>query len=158
MIIGYNDVAKKLVNYLEEEGMNTEIIGFCEEQKNVHELSNYPIVSGISGAMAVSKRYQVNEIYSTIGPEQDPDIYELMMQADQECIRFRIIPDLSLFIKRPVYIDYLKDMPVLSMRTEPLNDVSNRIKKTFVRCRSELAGNYFYSFMARADYGNIDNA
>src|SRR5688500_11227406 len=30
VIIGYNDVAKKLVNYLEEEGMNTEIIGFCE--------------------------------------------------------------------------------------------------------------------------------
>ena len=129
VIIGYNDVAKKLVHYLEEEGMNTEIIGFCEEQKNVHELSNYPIVSGIGGAMSISKQYQVNEIYSTIGPEQDADIYELMMQADQECIRFRIIPDLSFFIKRPVYIDYLKDMPVLSMRTEPLNDVSNRIKK-----------------------------
>ena len=109
VIIGYNDVAKKLVNYLEEEGMNTEIVGFCEETKNVHELSNYPIVSGISGAMDISKQYQVNEIYSTIGPEQDQEIYELMMQADQECIRFRIIPDLSFFIKRPVYIDYLKD-------------------------------------------------
>jgi putative colanic acid biosysnthesis UDP-glucose lipid carrier transferase len=129
IIIGYNDVAKKLVHYLEEEGMNTQIIGFCEEQKNVHELSNYPIVSDIGGVMDISRQYQVNEIYSTIGPEQDGDIYELMLQADQECIRFRIIPDLSFFIKRPVYIDYLKDMPVLSMRTEPLNDVSNRIKK-----------------------------
>jgi len=129
IIIGYNEVAKKLVHYLEEEGMNTEIVGFCEEQENVHELSNYPIVSDRSGVMRVSREYQVNEIYSTIGPEQDSDIYELMMQADQECIRFRIIPDLSFFIKRPVYIDYLKDMPVLSIRTEPLNDVSNRIKK-----------------------------
>lgn len=129
MIIGYNDMAKKLVSYLEEEGMNAEIVGFCEETENIQELSNYPIVSSIANAMEASQQYRVNEIYSTIAPEQDIGIYQLMKEADQACIHFRLIPDLSYFIKRIVYINYLKDIPVLSLRQEPLNDAGNRIRK-----------------------------
>ena len=43
MIIDYNDRAKKLASYLEQEPVKTEIVGFCEEAKNVYELSHYPI-------------------------------------------------------------------------------------------------------------------
>ncbi len=131
IILGYNDMAKKLATYLEEESLNTQIMGFCEEENNVHELSTYPILSNIGDALAVSKRMDINEIYSTIAPEQDKVIYELIKQADQECIRFRLIPDLSLFIRQPVHINYLRDMPVLSMRSEPLDDVSSRGRKRF---------------------------
>jgi putative colanic acid biosynthesis UDP-glucose lipid carrier transferase len=92
-------------------------------------LSNYPILSGINDVIQTSKNYKVTEIFSTIAPEQQSGIYKLMTQADQECIRFRIIPDLNHFVRKPVHIDYLNDMPVLSLRKEPLDDVGNRIKK-----------------------------
>ena len=129
MIIGYNSLAKKLASYLEEEGMNTEIVGFCEEAENVHELSNYPIVDSVDNSIIASRLYHVNEIYSTIAPEQHMGIYELMQEADEACIHFRLIPDLSQFIKRNVYINYLKDIPVLSLRQEPLSKAGNRIRK-----------------------------
>jgi putative colanic acid biosynthesis UDP-glucose lipid carrier transferase len=129
MILGYNDRAKKLAAYLEQEPVKTEIIGFCEEEKNVHELTHYPIVSGLDNVIETSKKYNVTEIFSTISPEQQTGIYSLINQADQACIRFRIIPDLNQFIRKPVHIDYLNDMPVLSLRKEPLDDVANRMKK-----------------------------
>jgi putative colanic acid biosysnthesis UDP-glucose lipid carrier transferase len=129
IIIGYNDTAKKLASYLEEESLNTQIMGFCEDELNVRELSNYPILCDINNAILISKKMDINEIYSTIAPEQENLIYDIMKQADQECIRFRIIPDLSIFIKQPVYINYLRDMPVLSMRSEPLDDVTSRGRK-----------------------------
>jgi len=129
IILGYNDMAKKLASYLEEESLNTQIMGFCEDERNVNELSNYPILCNISNAMMISKEMDINEIYSTIAPEQETVIYDLMKQADQECIRFRIIPDLRFFVNKPVYINYLRDMPVLSMRSEPLDDVSSRGRK-----------------------------
>lgn len=131
MIIGYNDRAKKLAEYLEQEPVKTEIVGYCEEEENITELSNYPILSGIKDVIETSKNYKVTEIFSTIAPEQQSGIYKLMTQADQECIRFRIIPDLNHFVRKPVHIDYLNDMPVLSLRKEPLDDVGNRIKKRF---------------------------
>jgi putative colanic acid biosynthesis UDP-glucose lipid carrier transferase len=131
MIIGYNDRAKKLAEYLEQEPIKTEIVGYCEEEENITELSNYPIMGGIKDVIETSKEHKVTEIYSTIAPEQKEGMYKLMNQADQACIRFRIIPDFNHFISKPVHIDYFNDMPVLSLRKEPLDDIGNRIKKRF---------------------------
>lgn len=129
IILGYNDTAKKLARYFEEDGINTQLIGFIEDQKNIHELSNYPVLSNIDQTLQVAKELGVQEIFSTITPEQNNEIYNLMYQAEKECIRFKIVPNLSIFITREVHIDYFGDLPILSLRSEPLDDVGNRIKK-----------------------------
>ncbi len=129
IILGYNDIAKKLTNYFEEDGINTQVMGFIEDSENISELSHYPILSNIGNALQTAKDLDVQEIYSTITPEQNKDIYELMYLAEKECIRFKIVPNLSVFITRDVHIEYFGDLPILSLRSEPLDDVGNRIKK-----------------------------
>lgn len=129
IILGYNDTAKKLAKYFEEDAINTRLIGFIEDNKNIHELSHYPVLSNISDTLEVAKELGAQEIFSTITPEQNKDIYNLMYQAEKECIRFKIVPNLSVFITREVHIDYFGDLPILSLRSEPLDDVGNRIKK-----------------------------
>ena len=129
VIIGYNPLSKKLVDYLSEEGVNKEIIGFCEESENVHELSNYPILSSVSQTLEVCKQHGVTEIYSTVAPEHNHSLYGLIQGADENCIRFKIVPDLGFFFKKQMHIDYLKEIPVISLRKEPLEDLGNRIKK-----------------------------
>ena len=129
MVIGYNSLSKRLVNYLEEDDINKEVVGFCEEYENVHELSAYPILSNIDGAMEVCKQYGVTEIYSTISPEHNSSIYSLIQTADDNCIRFKIVPDLGIFMKQKMHIDFLKEIPVIMLRHEPLQDVDNRLKK-----------------------------
>jgi putative colanic acid biosynthesis UDP-glucose lipid carrier transferase len=129
VILGYNETAKKLAKYFEEDGINTELIGFIEDNKNIHELSHYPVLSDIGGTLQIAKEMDVQEIFSTITPEQNNDIYNLMYQAEKECIRFKIVPNLSVFITREVHIEYFGDLPILSLRSEPLDDVGNRLKK-----------------------------
>lgn len=129
LIIGYNSTSKKLESYFEEEGINCHLIGFAEDTKKVTELSKHPILSSIDNAIQIAKAHAVDEIYSTITPEQNHFIYKLMSTAEKECIRFKIVPDFSWVINRPVYVDYIRDMPILSLRSEPLDDVGNRIKK-----------------------------
>jgi len=129
LIIGYNDVAKKLVSYLETENMNIQIIGYCEERSKIKELSNYPIISSINNVIEVSKQYNVNQIYSTISPEEDFRIAGLMKDADNLCIHFKLIPDLSQFIKTPFHISYINDMAVMNLRSEPLSNLLSRLKK-----------------------------
>jgi putative colanic acid biosynthesis UDP-glucose lipid carrier transferase len=131
LIIGYNNIAKKMVSYLEEEDADTEIVGFCENPERVQELSHYPILGTVSNAISLSQQHEVTEIISTIAPEQNLKIYDMMREADQACIHFRLIPDLSYFIKKSVHIDYFRDIPVLSLRREPLADAGNRIQKRF---------------------------
>ena len=129
LIIGYNPTAKKLETYLEEEGFNIKLLGFIEDEKNITELSKHPILADLNNTIQVAKKLNIQEIFSTITPEQNKYIYNLMSMAEKECIRFKIVPDLSLFVNRQVHIDYSRDMPVLSMRSEPLVDVGNRLKK-----------------------------
>jgi putative colanic acid biosynthesis UDP-glucose lipid carrier transferase len=129
IIVGYNEMAKKLARYFEEEGINTELLGFVEESVNVHELTNYPVLTGINNTIELAKEMQVQEIFSTIMPEQNALIYHLMNDAENSCVRFKIIPDFSMFLKKPVVVDYLSDMPVLALRGDPLEDMGNRIKK-----------------------------
>ena len=99
--------------------------------KQVHELSNYPILGGLTSVIEVSQQHKVTEIFSTISPDQNESIYQLIQNAERECIRFKLIPNFSFFANVPFYIDYFGNIPVLSLRKEPLEDVANRIKKRF---------------------------
>ncbi|MBS1921533.1 MAG: undecaprenyl-phosphate glucose phosphotransferase [Bacteroidetes bacterium] len=129
LIVGYNEVSKKLAQQLEEDALNTKIIGYCENGQEVHELSNYPIIGGLNNVIEVSKQYQVNEIFSTVAPDGNEQIYELMQKADQACIRFKLVPNFNVFTRLPVHVDYFGSLPVLSLRKEPLDDIANRIRK-----------------------------
>lgn len=132
IILGYNDTAKKLTTHFEENGISIQMIGYIENSENVHELLHYPVLSDIPDTIKIAKELNVQEIYSTITPEQNNFIYNLIYQSEKECIRFKIVPNLSFFIRKDVHIDYFGDLPVLSLRREPLEDVGNRFKKRFL--------------------------
>ena len=129
IILGFNETAKKLASYFEQDGLNTQIIGYIEDEEKIDELSHYPVLANVTDTLRVAKELDVQEIFSTITPEQNNFIYELMYQSEKECIRFRIVPNLSIFITREVHIEYFGELPILSLRKEPLDDVGNRIKK-----------------------------
>lgn len=129
LILGYNETAKKLAAHFEQDALNTQIIGYVEDEENIQELSHYPVLANIDNTLRVAKELDVQEIFSTITPEQNNYIYDLMYQSEKECIRFRIVPNLSVFITREVHIEYYGELPILSLRKEPLDDVGNRIKK-----------------------------
>lgn len=129
IILGLNDAAKKLAGYLEQEGINTQLLGFIEDEKNVKELTNYPVLAEFRNAIEIAKELDVQEIFSTIAPEQNRYIYTLMNDAEKKCMRFKIVPDFSVFFRKPIVIDYIRDMPVLSLRSDPMEDIGNRIKK-----------------------------
>ena len=128
IVIGYNDLSKKLVHYLSSD-INVRVIGYCEEYEKITELSNYPILGNISKTLELCKEYGATEIYSTIAPEHNSFVYELIKSADQHCIRFKLVPDLGIFMNRQMHIDHLQDIPVVALHNEPLQDLGNRIKK-----------------------------
>jgi putative colanic acid biosynthesis UDP-glucose lipid carrier transferase len=129
LVIGYNSLSKKLVDYFESGGINKQVVGYCEEAANVKELSHYPILGDVRGALEICKTFGVTEIFSTIAPEHDPYIYQLIQNADQNCIRFRIVPDIHYFVNKQVHVDYFHEIPVITLRNEPLEDIGNRIRK-----------------------------
>src|SRR5436190_968477 len=85
----------------------------------------------VANAIEISQENKATEIFSTILPDQNETIYQIIQKAEQACIRFKLIPNFSLLTTFPVHIDYYGSIPILSLRKEPLEDVANRVRKRF---------------------------
>lgn len=129
MILGYNDTAIKLTKYLESDGQNTKILGYTENDENIYELTNYPIIGDISSTLRIATELHAQEIFSTITPEKNEQIYDLMQNAEKNCIKFKVVPDLHSFFAHDAHIEFYGTIPVLSRRSSALDDMGNIIKK-----------------------------
>ncbi len=129
VILGYNDVSKQLVDSFIDVKSNLQFEGFFEEYSKVHELSYYPVIGNLEDCVPYAKDNNIKEIYSTLSPEQFPYLYTLAHEAEQHFIRFRFVPDFRMFVNRQIYIDYFNNIPIISLRSEPLDDIANRIRK-----------------------------
>ncbi|GEO05998.1 undecaprenyl-phosphate glucose phosphotransferase [Adhaeribacter aerolatus] len=129
LILGNNQVAKKLTAYLERQGFGANIVGYVDDKVSATGTTKLPVFNNLDEALTISNQLQVNEIYSTIMPENNHKVYNMMKQADKDLIRFKIVPDFSYFIDRPIHIDYLNDLPILTVRREPLEEEINRFNK-----------------------------
>ncbi|WP_207495290.1 undecaprenyl-phosphate glucose phosphotransferase [Aridibaculum aurantiacum] len=131
VVVGYNELSKRLVD-IYGEGQSRrkfEVEGYFESAENVKELSKYPILGDLDEVISYSLENKVQEIYSTISPEKNEHIYQMAQEAERNFIRFKLVPDFSSFVNRKVYIDFERDIPILSMRPEPLEEYDGRFKK-----------------------------
>ena len=129
VIIGYNDVAKNLADHYFSFSKNVVIEGYFENYKNVTELSAYPILGNINDCLEYCIENNISEIYSTLAAKDYPDLYEVAEQAENNFIRFKFVPDFHLYANRDIHVEYVEDIPILSLRSEPLEDIASRIKK-----------------------------
>jgi putative colanic acid biosynthesis UDP-glucose lipid carrier transferase len=129
IVLGYNDISKRLINYFQKETKLVNLMGCFEDEENITELSTFPIIGSLSQSLQFAKDNNVNEIYSTIAPESHPFLYELAKDAENHFIHFKFVPDYQIFVNRNIFVDFVDDIPVLSLRKEPLEDTGNKIKK-----------------------------
>ncbi len=129
VILGYNDVAKRLAYSFSTQNSISTVEGYFEDREIVDELSLLPIIGNINECLAYAIDNNINEIYSTISPERNAYIYEMAHKAERSLIRFKFVPDFKLYVNRNTHMEYIDQFPVLSLRPEPLEDITNSIKK-----------------------------
>ena len=129
VIIGYNEMAVKLAERFSQQRNISSVEGYFEDKDRVSELSLLPIIGNIDECLQYAMNNNINEIYSTISPERNTSIYEMAYRAEKSLIRFKFVPDFKLYVNRTTHMEYIDQFPVLSLRPEPLEDVTNSIKK-----------------------------
>jgi len=80
----------------------------------------------------IVRSQQIDEVIIAKPLRKEEIILKLVDQCEYEGIRFRIVPDFFRVIRNRTVMDSLGDIPLIAIRTEPLNILSNRvIKRTF---------------------------
>ena len=131
-IIGYNPTAKKLADHFSRQRGDYVFHGFFDDEisRNASNFNtSYTVVGPIEHCINYAKENRVEEIYSTILPNQNIKVEKLVQTADEHCIRIKFVPDFSRQIDNRFYISYVGDFPIITLRKDPLDDMTNRLKK-----------------------------
>ena len=131
LIIGGGDVAKGLHDYFfSDDILGIKLLGIFSDKKPVFKTDIS--IESIDRIKDFSIENEIDEIYYTLPLTNTEDIQDLVDFADQNLIRFKVIPDFRGFPLRRVNIDFFDNVPVLSFRKEPLKDsISRFLKRLF---------------------------
>jgi putative colanic acid biosynthesis UDP-glucose lipid carrier transferase len=74
----------------------------------------------------------IDEIYCTLPSAKDEKITRMLNFAEKNMIRFYIVPEISRYVKKKMDLESIESVPIMAVRTEPLQFLQNRIiKRTF---------------------------
>lgn len=71
----------------------------------------------------------INEIYVSTNSFSNNEMYKITSYADNNLIRVKLILDKKSIFSRNLNIDYFNDLPIVSLRSLPLDNANNRIIK-----------------------------
>ena len=96
------------------------------------ESLNGAVLGKVEDAKDFARTNLTDEIYCSLSGMRNEQVSDLIKFCDQNLIRFKLIPDFRGLMSRKVKIDFYEMVPVISLRTEPLESFINRlVKKSF---------------------------
>lgn len=128
-IFGHNEVGVKLANYFIDNTSLYSFHGFLDVSPTEKSNGSENVVGTLSDCVEYAVDNNISEIYSTILPEQNNEIEELIESAEKNCVRVKFITPTNTFASNFYQLEYFDNIPVVSHRPEPLHDLKNRLKK-----------------------------
>ncbi|MDR0864174.1 MAG: undecaprenyl-phosphate glucose phosphotransferase [Candidatus Symbiothrix sp.] len=71
----------------------------------------------------------IDEIYCTLPNSQDEKIVRLLNFSEKNMIRFYLVPEFSRYVKRKLTLENIESLPVMAVRSEPLQSTHNQLIK-----------------------------
>lgn len=126
-IVGNSEMSYKAAYYFSNSNSGYEFVGFFDDKADYRK--GYPVLGNVESCLEFARINHVDEIYSTLLPESNEALKELVTEAERNFIRFKFIPDFDYLFHRHVNLSVEGGIPIISFREEPLENLVNRIKK-----------------------------
>ena len=132
LVIGGDRIAERVINKINSEPeLGYRLHGVLADY--YHETMHKGLYLGkINRINEILESNSLNEVLIALPLRREKEILTVVETCELEGIRFRIIPDFFRMIEKRAVLDYLNDIPLISIRSEPLIFFQNRvIKRTF---------------------------
>lgn len=130
IIAGYGESGKELEQFFQDHPeYGYRFLGFFDDNANQQ-------ATNILGSIADVERYvienEVNEIYCSPFDLKKNQVQELLEFVDNNLVRMKFLPSPRVLPNKNLKVDFYDMLPVLVIRTLPLDDVINKLlKRTF---------------------------
>ena len=132
IIVGAGRIGYDLYNFFKQNpDAGYVALGFFDDNpENIRE--NNLFLGDTDKCIEYVMTNKVDEIFCTLPLSESKTIEKLMLDADKNLIRFKFVPEYYDYAKKPTYIQSFGHIPIISVRTEPLENLLNRsIKRLF---------------------------
>jgi Undecaprenyl-phosphate glucose phosphotransferase len=130
VILGSGQSARELIEFFRKNTNSGYLVqGYFDDQPAVGLPEGMKYLGPIDNCVHYARNNGVSEIFSALSSSQLSTVKSLMKDADNNLIRFRLVPDLTAFMDKNVLIDYYGALPILSQRKEPLEVKTNEVLK-----------------------------
>lgn len=124
IIIGGGKIGVKLLDELmSDAGYGYKIMGFFDDNKRAQSVKNYK--GSIDDVEGFIKENMIDEMYCTLPGDKDDVMIRLIKIAEKNAVDFLYVPQISHNITRRFELSSVGNVPVLSLRPNPLNNVMN---------------------------------
>lgn len=148
VLVGINPAVLNLIDqvYLNP-NYGFQIEGLFTDALEINESEKYK-KGKLSETIYFLKNHKVDELIVSLPHTQSVLINELIRYCDNNMIRVSIIPEFSEYLSQTFFINYVENIPIMKLRREPLQSVTNRVlKRGFDLCFSFLVITLFFTWM-----------
>jgi len=127
VIVGGGRIGSDLysfVTYNPERGYKIE--GIFDD--NINNIDKSLYLGGTDQCIQYVKDNNINEIFCALPNSESDKIEKLMLDADKNLIRFKLVPEFY-YTHKPTFVQNFGHIPVISIRPEPLENMLNRFFK-----------------------------
>jgi putative colanic acid biosynthesis UDP-glucose lipid carrier transferase len=103
--------------------------GYFDESTQNQFTDVLPRLGGIAEIESYLKKQPVDIVFCNLTSRHNKEILELMNYCENHLIRFYSVPNVRNYVHHVMQVEMVGNMPVLSLREEPLNQPYNRIIK-----------------------------
>lgn len=129
LLVGMNKNMSKLIKKVYvNRNYGFKILGVFTDANITEEIESY-YKGKLSEVFEFLNENKVDEVIISLPYSQSKLISDLFQYADNNMIRVRIIPEFSEYLSQVFTINYVRNVPVMKLRKEPLQSLSNRVIK-----------------------------
>jgi len=105
------------------------VLGYFDDDKTTFNSSDLPHLGGIAKVIPFLKQHDLDYIYCCLPSKRSEEILPIINYCENNFIRFYSVPNVRRYLKRRMVMELMGDVPVLSIREEPLSIYENQVGK-----------------------------
>ena len=105
------------------------VLGYFEDQPSTHLPEKLERIGNISQVIDWLDQNHVDNLYCNLPSTRSKDIVAIINYCDKHFIHFYSVPNVRNYVHRAMEVEMIEDMPVLTLRKEPLEIWYNQLFK-----------------------------
>lgn len=107
-------------------------LGYFDTQKSDLLPPDVQYLGGLSQVLPWLRENPVEQLFCNLPQSRADEIMQVIRYCEQNFIRFYSVPNVRNYVHRAMEVEMMDDMPVLTLRREPLENVVNKaVKRLF---------------------------